>query len=92
MIVLSGSYKAIQFDKGNKQTREGSVHITVRSPDKVEILSREYKKEGTFAYMTSKGGSYELCFHRIKASDQVTVSISFSIHSYSKYTTRNDTT
>eukprot|EP00112_Aurelia_sp_Birch-Aquarium-sp1_P008979 Seg2005.4 transcript_id=Seg2005.4/GoldUCD/mRNA.D3Y31 product="Protein split ends" protein_id=Seg2005.4/GoldUCD/D3Y31 len=70
--TIRGSYKAIQFDKGNKQTREGSVHITVRSPDKVEILSREYKKEGTFAYMTSKGGSYELCFHRIKASDQVT--------------------
>eukprot|EP00795_Rhopilema_esculentum_P011917 gene11917-2483_t len=61
-MTIAGTYRIQDHEDGNENFIPGSVQLRVIDPDRHDMLQKEYKGEGTFAFATSTYGIYEICF------------------------------
>ena len=70
-FLFSGTYRIQDHEDGNEHLLPGAVQLRVIDPDRHDMLQKEYKGEGTFAFATSTYGIYEICFMKLPSTPHV---------------------
>lgn len=70
-ILFWGTYKVRDYEANNEDFQPGAVYIRVIDPNGQDMLQREYKDQGSFAFHSNMDGSYEICFLKIPTEKDV---------------------
>jgi len=70
--TFRGTYKVKDYHKDKQDSEPGAVFIRVIDPNGQDMLQRQYKDKGSFAFLGSVEGSYEICFLKVPSELEVT--------------------
>ena len=87
LAVFAASYKVRNKEENSDSFHPGAVYIRVIDPNGQDMLQRQYKDQGTFAFYSGTDGTYEICFIKVPTETQIATvgMIYFRIPPFSLY-------